>query len=132
MSVKGNSERQAFLRNEMIKREKRTKRSNYVLKISAVIKPGMKLLDVGCGTAHIIGDLAALYKDAIFVGLDVSPAMLKIAKLNTMRLPNVMLVEGNGLKLPFTDRSFNIAITRLAEYSPQEVYRVLKKRRVFL
>lgn len=94
MSVKGDTERQAFLRNEMIKRKKGTKRNNYILKISAVIKPSMKLLDVGCGIAHIIGDLAALHKDTIFVGLDGSPAILKIAKLTTMRLPNVILVEG--------------------------------------
>ena len=53
--------------------------------------------------------------------------MLKIAKLNTMRLPNVILVEGDGLKLPFLDCSFDVVITRLAEYSPQEVYRVSKK-----
>lgn len=38
-----------------------------------------------------------------------------------------MLVEGYGLKLPFPRCSFNIVITRLAEYSPEEVYRVLKR-----
>jgi ubiquinone/menaquinone biosynthesis C-methylase UbiE len=63
----------------------------------------------------------------VFVGLDVSPAMLKIAKLNTMKLPNIMLVEGDGLKLPFLDDSFDVVIKRLAEYSPQEANRVLKK-----
>jgi ubiquinone/menaquinone biosynthesis C-methylase UbiE len=87
----------------------------------------MKLLDIGCGTAHIIESLAVNHERVIFIGLDVSSAMLKIAKLNTARLPNVILVKGDGLKLPFSDCSFDVVITRLAEYSPQEVHRVLKK-----
>jgi len=87
----------------------------------------MKLLDVSCGTAHIIENLAVQHKSAIFIGLDVSPAMLKIAKLNTMKLPIIILIEGDGLKLPFLDDSFDVVITRLAKYSPQEAYRVLKK-----
>ncbi|MEM3759646.1 MAG: class I SAM-dependent methyltransferase [Candidatus Bathyarchaeia archaeon] len=124
--AKGDTERQAILRDKMIKRGKRKKRSNYVLKISAIIKSEMKLLDIGCGTAHIIEDLAIHHKNAVFIGLDVSPAMLKIARLNTKRLSNVMLVEGDGLKLPFSDYSFDVAITRLAEYSLDEVCRVLK------
>jgi ubiquinone/menaquinone biosynthesis C-methylase UbiE len=131
MSIKGDTERQATLRNEMIKRKKRAVRNNYVLKISSVVKPQMKLLDIGCGTAHIIENLAVHHENAIFVGLDVSPAMLKIAKLNTMRLPNVILVEGDGLKVPFLDCSFDVVITRLADYSPQEVYRVLKREGFF-
>jgi SAM-dependent methyltransferase len=53
--------------------------------------------------------------------------MLRIAKSNTEGLPNVMLVEGDGLRLPFPNGSFNVVITRLAEYSPEEAYRVLKK-----
>lgn len=57
----------------------------------------MKLLDIGYRTAHIIEDLLAT-KMQYFLG-HVSPAMLKIARLNTMRLPNVILVEGDGLKL---------------------------------
>ncbi len=126
MNVKGDTERQATLRNEMIKRKKRAKRSNYVLKISSVIKAQMKILDVGCGTAHIIEELSGHHNSAVFVGLDVSPSMLKVAKLNTARSPNIILVDGDGLKLPFTDHSFDVVITRLAEYSPQEAYRVLK------
>lgn len=126
MNVKGDSERQAILRNEMIKRSKRRRRNSYILKISNVIKPGMKLLDVGCGTAHIIQGLSTLHGGAAFIGLDVSTAMLKIAKLNTAGSLNVTLVRGDGLKLPFSDCSLDIAIARLAEYSPREVYRVLK------
>jgi ubiquinone/menaquinone biosynthesis C-methylase UbiE len=100
--VKGDTERQAALRNEMIKKGKRSlMKSNYVLRVSSVVKSRMKLLDVDCGTAHIIENLAVHDKNTIFVSLDVSPAMLKIAKLNTMKLPNIMLVEGDGLKLPF-------------------------------
>lgn len=37
-----------------------------------------------------------------------------------------MLVEGDELKLPFSNYSFDVAIARLAEYSPDEVCRVLK------
>lgn len=126
MNVKGDSERQAALRNEMIKRSKRRMRNHYILKISNVIKPTTKLLDIGCGTAHIIQSLSTLHEDATFIGLDVSTPMLKIAKLNTTGSLNVMLIRGDGLKLPFSDCSFDIVITRLAEYSPLEAYRVLK------
>jgi hypothetical protein len=45
MGLKGDTERQAALRNEMIKGRKGAVRSNYVLKVSSVVKSGMKLLD---------------------------------------------------------------------------------------
>jgi len=127
MNFKGDTERQAILRDRMIKKGKRTKRSSYISKILSALKPKVRLLDIGCGTAHIIRELATRYKSAIFVGLDISPAMLKIASLNAIELPNVILVEGDGLKLPFPDCIFDVVITRLAEYSLQEAYRVLKK-----
>jgi hypothetical protein len=43
--LEGDTERQAALRNEMIKGRKGAVRSNYVLKVSSVVKSGMKLLD---------------------------------------------------------------------------------------
>lgn len=131
MDFKGDTERQAILRDRMIKKEDETKRDRYVSKILSVLKSRMRLLDIGCGTAHIIQKLATRYKTAIFVGLDISPAMLKIASVNTMELPNVILFEGDGLKLPFPDCTFDIVIARLADYSPKEVYRVLRRNGYF-
>ncbi|MFQ6088137.1 MAG: class I SAM-dependent methyltransferase [Candidatus Methanofastidiosia archaeon] len=127
MNFKGDTERQSILRDRMIKKAHKIKKNIYISKISSALKRRIRLLDIGCGTAHIIQELATCYKNAIFVGLDISPAMLKISSVNIMNLPNVILVEGDGLKLPFPDCSFDFAITRLAEYSPQEAYRVLRK-----
>jgi SAM-dependent methyltransferase len=44
-----------------------------------------------------------------------------------MRSSSVLLVEGDGERLPFSECSFDILITRLAEHSLQEAYRVLRK-----
>jgi ubiquinone/menaquinone biosynthesis C-methylase UbiE len=53
--------------------------------------------------------------------------MLNVAKGNCSGFDNVGLVAADGLELPFPDEAFDIIITRLAEYSPKEAYRVLKK-----
>ena len=52
--------------------------------------------------------------------------MLKIAKSNVRSFENIALVEVDGLKLPFHDCDFDIVITRLAEYSVNVAYRVLR------
>jgi ubiquinone/menaquinone biosynthesis C-methylase UbiE len=130
MISKGDTGKQAILRDSMIKK-KGTRGSIYVSRVLSVLKPEMKILDVGCGTGHIIQELAANRKNSEHVGLDLSKGMLKVAKENCKRLHNIGLVVGDGLSLPFPDQAFDIVITRLAEYSPQEVYRALKKRGFF-
>lgn len=127
---KGDTEKQAVLRDSMIKKGK-TRRSRYVSRILTVLKPAMKILDVGCGTAHIIQELAANRKTSEYIGLDVSKAMLGLAKENCRVSHNIGLVMGDGLILPFRDKAFDVVITKLAEYSPQEAYRVLKRGGVF-
>lgn len=124
MCCRGDSARQAFLRDLSIKRG-RGKRGVYFSKIFSVLKPGMVLLDVGCGTGHIIQDLGACVGGSSFVGLDVSSAMLEIANANTVGLSNVGFVEGDGFRLPFCDCVFDVVITRLADYSIKEACRVL-------
>lgn len=131
MTFGGDTEKQAILRDRMIKKRKEIKESVYLSEIMSVLETEMKLLDIGCGTAHIIQKLAKRYESTSFVGLDILQAMLKVANLNVMGLPNVILVEGDGLKLPFPENSFDAVINRLAEYSPQEAYRVLRKDRYF-
>jgi len=126
MLSKGDSERQACLRDQRIKTRK-TREDPYISKVLAALKQQMKLLDIGCGTAHIIQKLAELTGSSVLVGLDVSPAMLRSARANSASLRVVRLIEGDGYCLPFPDCCFDIVVTRLANYSPQEAYRVLKE-----
>jgi ubiquinone/menaquinone biosynthesis C-methylase UbiE len=127
----GDSERQAFLRDQMIKK-KTSERNIFVSKILSILKPQMKVLDVGCGTAHIIRKLAKSNGSSLFIGLDVSLAMLEIAYGNTTNLHNIGLVKGDGRRLPFHNCSFDVVITKLADYSPHETYRVLRRHGHFL
>ena len=127
MSFRGDSERQALLRDQRIKKRK-TRQGEYISRILFHLKPQMKLLDNGCGTAHTLQELATSNRSSIFAGLDVSPAMVKIAKSNTMKFHNIKLVEGDGFRLPFPSCTFDIVITRLANYSQKEAYRVLRRR----
>ena len=132
MSFKGDSEKQALLRDQRIQKRKKTRKDRYVSEILSILKPQMKFLDIGCGTGHIIQELASSNRRSHLVGLDVSPAMLKLANTNLVSLSNVELVEGDGFTLPFPECTFDIVTTRLANYSPREAYRVLKRKGHFL
>ena len=126
VTSKGDTEKQAFLRDKLIKGAK-DEANIYITNIFSVLKPKSKLVDIGCGTAHIIKELARQYKNASFVGLDISKAMINLAKNNTQELTNIKLVQADGLELPFQSSEFDVVINRLADYSPKEVYRILKK-----
>ena len=121
---KGDTEKQAVLRDAMIKKSKQ-ERSIYIEKISSALKDGMNLLDIGCGTAHIISQLASRNQGVIFFGLDLSSAMLKIALENNSH--KIIFIQADGMELPCRDSVFDIVINRLADYSISEVYRILKK-----
>jgi SAM-dependent methyltransferase len=133
----GDSERQAFLRDKAIKEAKTIHvgpdtLSIYIRRIISKVKPGNMVLDVGCGTAHIIGELAKRTNNVFYVGLDISSAMAKIARRNNKENMEIGIMRGDGLNLPFKDESFQVVINRLADFSLNEVYRVLKNGGVFL
>jgi SAM-dependent methyltransferase len=125
MVDRGDSEVQARLRDHLIKEGTSVYNTPYIRKIRLELKPGMILLDIGCGTGHIIQELAA--GENLIVGLDISEAMLQVAVTNTMHVPNINIVQGDGRLLPFSDCSLDVVITRLAEYSLPEAYRITKK-----
>lgn len=123
---RGDTEKQARIRDRLTETTKSLTDDAYLSFINAQIKPGMTLLDIGCGTGHIIAQLASLQRSTYFCGLDISPAMVKRARYHTREYGTVSVLEGDGLNLPFTDRAFNIVTTRLAAFTPAEVYRVLR------
>lgn len=60
---------------------------------------GERILDLGCGTARLTGELAARFPAVRFVGLDVSQSMLAEARRSGSE--RVAYVRGDGAALPF-------------------------------
>ncbi|GAB3818178.1 demethylmenaquinone methyltransferase [Micromonospora zhanjiangensis] len=73
------------------------------------LRPGEKVLDVGAGTGVSTAELAV--SGAYAVGLDLSVGMLMAGR---RRRPEVPLLAGDALRLPFPDASFDAVTISLA------------------
>lgn len=71
------------------------------LQITSVLRPGDRVLDLACGPANQLMQIAHLNPDVRFVGLDASPAMLERAQSTLARahVSNVELVQGDMIRL---------------------------------
>jgi len=95
-----------------------------------------RLLDVGSGTGYLINMLSKEH-DARFVGLDLSPEMIKQAENKNIK--NAKFVEGRSDLLPFEDEMFDIVTcSQSFHHYPetdkpmQEAKRVLKKGGLYI
>jgi demethylmenaquinone methyltransferase/2-methoxy-6-polyprenyl-1,4-benzoquinol methylase len=69
------------------------------------LKPGGSVLDVACGSGKLTAELTRIAgAEGRVVGLDFSPVMLEVARRDQ---PGIDFVEGDALKLPFDDASFD-------------------------
>jgi ubiquinone/menaquinone biosynthesis C-methylase UbiE len=78
---------------------------SYVMK---KIRPGDKVLDLGCGFGRVMSELAR--KAAAVVGIDNSSASLLLAQEKIRCIPNCSLVQANALHLSFKKNSFDVVI----------------------
>jgi malonyl-CoA O-methyltransferase len=92
------------------------------------------ILDLGCGTGNCLALLRKKYPKANIIGIDQAFTRLCVAQTKQ----NKDLVCCNLLKLPFSDRQFDLIYSNLSLYwvNPQaafsEVQRVLKPDGLFL
>lgn len=76
--------------------------------LSPVIRPGMRILDVGCGGGQFALRLADHFTDIELVGVDLSPAQVARAQKRTSRHDRLSFVEGSALDLPFDADTFDL------------------------
>lgn len=98
------------------------------------IKPGMKLLDLGCGDGLDLFHYKKL--GAEIYGVDASEELLEIAK---KRLPNENIQFGFFEKIPFQDNFFDVVLSKYAimtsaDMEPifKEIFRVLKPNGIIM
>ena len=74
------------------------------------LRPGMRLLDVGCGPGSITRGLAARVAPGQVIGLDLSRETLAAAREDAAArgLDNLQYEEGSVYQLPFPDASFDV------------------------
>lgn len=95
------------------------------------LRDGDAILDVGCGTGALLAAMAGRVPASRLAGVDLSPAMLAVAR---RRLEGrALLVAADAADLPFPDRAFDLVVSTSAlHYWPDpaaglaEIARVLK------
>ena len=67
------------------------------LQITSLLQPGDRVLDLACGPAHQLAQVASLNPEVQFIGVDASSAMLACAQHSLVRahVQNVELVQGD-------------------------------------
>lgn len=72
--------------------------------LTDALTPGSTILDLGCGIGRLTLPLATAFPAVSFVGLDISPRMVALARNNVKarRLRNTRFLTGDGRSLPKT------------------------------
>lgn len=95
------------------------------------LRPGMRLLDVGCGVGSITLDLAELVAPGETVGMDMDERQLEIARVNAASrgLVNARFQAGSAYELPFADAAFDVALAHTLLFHLSDQARALRELR---
>ena len=74
------------------------------------IPPRAKILDVCAGSGDITMLLAGKYPDSQIIAYDASAKMLEVAKRRGKNFKNISYVQGDAMKMPYKDNSFDLVI----------------------
>jgi SAM-dependent methyltransferase len=97
--------------------------------LSKHLGPGMRVLELGCGTGYFTRELARSGAD--IVAIDVSPELLEIARANCSA-PNVHYEIQNAYEMSYPDAVFDSVVGSSVlhhldiDQAIREIYRVLK------
>lgn len=95
------------------------------------LRPGMSLLDCGCGVGSITLDLAEMVAPGQVVGIDTDPSQLETARSMALKrgVTNVRFEVGNVYALPFSEAAFEGALAHTLLVHLSDPLRALKEMR---
>jgi ubiquinone/menaquinone biosynthesis C-methylase UbiE len=98
------------------------------------LRPGLRLLDVGCGTGDYLRVMAPLVAPGEAVGIDLSDELVKLAELRSLpEHPNLSFRAADVYDLPFADASFErLTATQVMVHLSQPWEAVSELRRVLV
>jgi ubiquinone/menaquinone biosynthesis C-methylase UbiE len=80
----------------------------------AQIRPGQRILDIGCGTGSLLIQLKRLHPGTAVVGLDPDPKALARASRKAARAAvSIQFDQGFGDELPYPEASFDRVLSSL-------------------
>ncbi|AFY46669.1 methylase involved in ubiquinone/menaquinone biosynthesis [Nostoc sp. PCC 7524] len=85
------------------------------------------ILDLGCGTGRLLERLATQYSELRGTGLDLSPNMLRLARLSNRHHPRLIFLEGKAEALPFGDGQFDAVFNTISFLHYQQPEQVLQE-----
>jgi ubiquinone/menaquinone biosynthesis C-methylase UbiE len=71
------------------------------------LKPGARILDIGCAKGFLVHDLLKVLPDADVIGLDIS----EYAIANAMPEVKDLVSVGNAVSLPYPDKTFDLVVS---------------------
>ena len=88
-----------------------------------------RVLDVGCGNGWATRLMAQQASAGRVVGIDISDAMVELARESSTAFPNVEFREASAEKLPFGEEEFTHVFSMESLYYYSDILRALKEIR---
>jgi ubiquinone/menaquinone biosynthesis C-methylase UbiE len=98
-------------------------------RLAEILQPGQMVLDVGCGTGAITGNIAeAVMPEGFVVGVDITPHLLPQAWQIHRNIPNVRFVVGDIYHLPFARAFDMVSAARVLQWlaAPQQALQAMR------
>ena len=83
----------------------------FVAEAVPTLPDGATIIDVGCGQGQVSSRLAARFPNCSVVGLDLSPAMIRMAHERNLDRDNLEFRRGDAMALPLDEDSVDAAVS---------------------